>query len=190
MNRAQIELDIIELISKGQRDSAIKLIMDNYEYALYGVSYKILKDEALAKDVYSISMVKIWNNLDKYNEEKSTLFTWMYRIIRNTSIDKARTRSLKNTKVCRNESEDGYILSDFYGKVLHQNTNVIGLDDNIDKLDDKYSFVLREHYLIGRTHLEISEIFGIPLGTVKSRILIAMREMRKIYGVKSLEMSN
>ena len=56
----------------------------------------------------------------------------------------------------------------------------------LEKIDVKYQIVLEALFFEGMTQQEASDELGIPLGTVKSRLKIGLRELKKIYGAASL----
>ena len=84
---ALLENHIVELLHE-RNEKAISLLYENYSDTLYGVAYKVVKDEMLAQDVLQESFVKIWKKADSYDPSKAKLFTWLFRITRNTAIDK------------------------------------------------------------------------------------------------------
>lgn len=173
----KIEKDIIQLLKKGDK-KALSLLYDNYSDSLYGVAFKITKDEALAKDALQESFVKIWKNSHKYDPEKAKLFTWLYRITRNTAIDKLRSFNNRNSREVQIDNSNVYTL-----QTNSLNQDVIDLKQHVDKLEGKYKTVLNALFFEGMTQQEASDELNIPLGTIKSRLKIALRELRKVYSV-------
>jgi RNA polymerase sigma-70 factor (ECF subfamily) len=173
----KIEKDIIRLLKEGDK-KALTLLYDNYSNSLYGVAFKITNDEALAKDALQESFVKIWKNSHKYDPEKAKLFTWLYRITRNTAIDKLRSFNNRNSREIQIDSSNVYTL-----QTNSLNQDVIDLKQHVDKLEGKYKTVLNALFFEGMTQQEASDELNIPLGTIKSRLKIALRELRKVYNV-------
>jgi RNA polymerase sigma-70 factor (ECF subfamily) len=60
--------------------------------------------------------------------------------------------------------------------------DLMDVQDNLDKIDSKYQIVLDALFFQGMTQQEASEELDIPLGTIKSRLKIGLRELKKIYG--------
>ncbi len=173
--RTQIEKDIIQLLKNGDK-KALTLLYDNYSNSLFGVALKITKDEALAKDALQESFIKIWKNSHKYDPKKAKLFTWLYRITKNTSIDKLRSFNNRNSREIQIESSNVYSVS-----TPSLNQDVIDLRQHVDKLEQKYKTVLNALFFEGMTQQEASDELDIPLGTIKSRLKIALRELKKVY---------
>lgn len=171
-----LEKHIVELLQE-RDEKAISLLYDNYADTLYGVAYKVVKDEDLAQDIVQESFVKIWKKSDSYDATKAKLFTWLFRITRNTAIDKLRSINTKSDKEIQIDVSDVYNLGE-----QSIRPEFIDVKENLDKLEPKYRIVLEALFFEGMTQQEASDELDIPLGTIKSRLKIGLREMRKIYG--------
>lgn len=171
-----LEKHIVELLQE-RDEKAISLLYDNYGDTLYGVAYKVLKDEELAQDVVQESFIKIWKKSDSYDPTKAKLFTWLFRITRNTAIDKLRSVKTKTDKEVQIDVSDVYNLG-----VRGIAPELIDVKENLNKIEAKYKIVLEALFFEGMTQQEASEELDIPLGTIKSRLKIGLRELRKIYG--------
>lgn len=171
----QLEKNIIQLLKEGDK-KALNLLYENYSNSLFGVALKITNDEALAKDALQESFIKIWKNAHKYDADKAKLFTWLYRITRNTAIDKLRSFNNRNSKEVQIENSNVYNVPTF-----SLNQDIIDLKEHVEKLDQKYKIVLKALFFEGMTQQEASDELEIPLGTVKSRLKIALRELKKVY---------
>lgn len=143
---------------------------------MLGVIQNIVKDEAIAEDVLQECFVKIWRHSSKYDNKKAKLFTWLYRIARNTAIDKLRSRKKKLSSEIQINDSNVYKLPSY--KLNH---DTMDLKKHMATLDKKYQIVLQALYFEGMTQQEASEELDIPLGTVKSRLKIGLRELKKIY---------
>ena len=172
---SKLEQHIVSLLEEGDK-RAISLIYENYSGSLLGVITKITKDNALAQDALQESFIKIWKNAKKYDSNKAKLFTWLYRIARNTAIDKLRSHNIKFTKEVQIADSNVYKLST---SSLNQDT--IDLKKHVASLESKYQIVLKALFFEGMTQQEASEELNIPLGTIKSRLKIGLRELKKIY---------
>ena len=89
-NTHNIQISIAELKAKDKK--AFENLYDKYSGALFNIILRIVNNQVIAEDVLQESFVKIWKNIDKYDEDKSTIFTWMLNISRNTAIDATRKK--------------------------------------------------------------------------------------------------
>jgi RNA polymerase sigma-70 factor (ECF subfamily) len=172
---SNIEKEIVSLLQRGDK-KAIHLLYENYADALYGVIKKIIADEDTAQDVLQESFVKIWRYSKKYDATKAKLFTWLYRIAYNTAIDKARSLKTKIDNEVQIETSSVYKITS-----NELNQDVLDIKKHLDTLDEKYQIVLHALFFEGMTQQEASEELDIPLGTIKSRLKIGLRELKKIY---------
>ena len=171
-----LEKHIVELLQE-RNDKAISLLYEHYGDTLYGVAKKVVRDEELAQDVLQESFVKIWKKSDSYDATKAKLFTWLFRITRNTAIDKLRSVNTKSDKEIQMDVSDVYNLG-----VDSIRPEFMDVRENMDKIEDKYQIVLEALFFHGMTQQEASDELDIPLGTIKSRLKIGLRELKKIYG--------
>ncbi len=170
-----LEQNIVNLLEIGDK-KALNLLYENYSDSLYGVILKITKNEEVAQDALQESFIKIWKNSKKYDSSKAKLFTWLYRIAKNTAIDKLRSFNNRFEKEVQIDKSDVYILP-----THNLNQDVIDLKDHVGRLDSKYQIVLNALFFEGLTQQEASDELEIPLGTIKSRLKIGLRELKKVY---------
>jgi len=174
----QKELFLAEALLR-KNDKALDFLYQSYSASLLGIISKVIRQEDVAEDVLQESFLKIWNCIDQYNPEKGRLFTWMARLARNKAIDHLRSRTEINKLKNDNISEFTLEINK-----LHQiqvNTEFIGLKQLLNALRPEHTKVLDMVYFQGYTQLEVSEILNIPIGTVKTRIRVAIKTMRSFF---------
>lgn len=171
-----LETHIVELLQE-RNDKAISLLYDNYGDTLLGVAKKVVRSDDLAQDVLQESFVKIWKKADSYDPTKAKLFTWLFRITRNTAIDKLRSINTKSDKEIQIDVSNVYTIG-----VESTIPELMDVQEHLDKIEEKYRIVLDALFFEGMTQQEASDELDIPLGTIKSRLKIGLRELRKIYG--------
>lgn len=174
--QTQIEIDSLVARLKQKDRNAVSELYDRYSDALYGLACKIVRSEEVAQDVLQDSFVKIWNKIDHYSAEKGSFFTWMLNITRNTAIDSIR-KSNKMTKSSIRDIENDVDL------ISHQGLNIssIGLKELVEDLQSDHRVLVEYIYFKGYTQQEVSDELDIPLGTVKTRVRAAVRELQKIF---------
>lgn len=167
------------LLEKGD-ERALDLLYEYYGDSLYGVILQVTSNEALAQDALQETFVKVWKNAKKYDSKKAKLFTWLYRIAKNTAIDKLRSFKNRFEKEVQIDKSDVYILP-----TASLNQDVLDLKEHVGRLENKYQIVLKALFFEGMTQQEASEDLDIPLGTIKSRLKIGLRELKKVYVPKT-----
>ena len=152
----------------------MSLLYDNYADALYGLVNRILDDAGAAEDVLQKTMLKIWKSIDSYDASKSSFYTWMSVIARNTALDQKRLKTF--------QAKDKTISVDeiVYKPVVSTPEGTdIDAQRLLSVLEDNYRIVLEYAYLKGYTQQEISDELNIPLGTVKTRLRTAISLLRE-----------
>ena len=170
------EEDLVISQLQQQDKAAISWLYDKYSPAIYGIVLRIVKSEMVAQDVVQESFVKAWRKGASFDRSKGTLFTWLLNIARNTAIDKTRSANFRNNGKIQPLDQT---VSNNKRLSAEQKVDHIGLDQMVNTLEAKYREVIEITFFKGYTHQEAAEYLKLPLGTVKSRIRIALRELRK-----------
>lgn len=158
---------------------AAEALYDMYSASLYGVILRIVNDEALAEDILQETFVKIWQSFGSYSSDKGRLFTWMVNIARNLSIDKIRSKDFKNQG--KNQELENNVLSiDQQRNTVYQ-PELLGIKDLVSTLKPEQKSILDLVYFKGYTHVEAAEELGVPLGTIKTRLRMAIQQLRKYF---------
>ncbi len=159
-----------------QRDRrAFEQLYDDYSAAIYGLVLKVLRDEAQAEDALQDAFVRIWQKIHTYDASKGRLFTWMLNVARNIAIDKLRANTSRKTELTSSLQEQAFATK---GPSSVLEIDHIGVRELVDALPTEQRFVIELLYYKGYTQQEVAEEFGIPLGTVKSRVRLAMNQLR------------
>ena len=180
MKTFKINISEQELVSrlKNSDKAAFGTLYDNYSKGLYGIVMKIVRTDPPAEDVMQDAFVKIWKSVANYDTSKGTLFTWLLNVARNTAIDRIRSAEYRKGK--------GSYDIDNQLKALdisvHNNPSMeyIGVREIVNKLKIEHRQVIELAYFGGYTQTEIAEELSIPLGTVKTRVKMAMGQLRQV----------
>jgi RNA polymerase sigma factor (sigma-70 family) len=160
-------------------NAAFHYLYENYRGALYNVILQLIPDKEIASDVLQEVFITIWKQIDKYDETKGKLFTWMLRLTRNGTINKLRSKIYKSQ--AKNESLDNYVTVIEKNQPEPATVNLIGLRRQVHQLREDYKNVIELSYYNGFTQEEIANALNIPLGTVKTRLRNALMELRKQF---------
>lgn len=178
MEKIMHETELITALKEGDKN-AIGLVYDNYGAALYGVVLRIVQSPEAAEEVVQDVFVKIFKNIQSFDENKGKFYTWAINIAKNTAIDATRTSDFKNRQ--KTEQFDFVVYSQTHPS-SNLSVDTIGLREIVDKLDEKHRAVIDLAYFQGYTQSEIEEEMNIPIGTVKTRLRLAIKELRKAFG--------
>lgn len=134
-------------------------------------------DAAQAEEIAQDTMVILWRKSALFDPTKSSLSTWLYRIARNRRID-----LLRRDRTTLVEPDDPVFdvvdETDIEGEMdatQRESAVRVAMDD----LPEEQLSLVRLAFFEGLSHSQISEITGLPLGTVKSRIRLAFTRLRR-----------
>jgi len=179
--KRKISLSEEELITalRQHEKIAAEALYDMYSSSLFGVIIRIVQNNELAEDLLQETFVKIWNSFPSYSSDKGRLFTWMVNIARNISIDKIRSKDYKNQT--KNHDLELNVNSIDSSRNTTYKPELLGVKDLVDKLRPEQKIILDLVYFKGYTHLEAADELSIPLGTIKTRLRMAILQLRKYF---------
>ena len=142
-------------------------------FALSGSTLSANNADELVQEV----MLKVWQKAGAFNAEKAAASTWIYTIARNSRTDLFRRLQKFDTPLSADdvsgsqESEEAFM-------VLHQKRGRDKIRGLIDELPNDQAQILAKVYLEGNSHSEVAGELDIPLGTVKSRVRLALQKLQ------------
>ncbi|RME07553.1 MAG: sigma-70 family RNA polymerase sigma factor [Bacteroidetes bacterium] len=171
--------EILEGLRRGNQN-ALAAAFDQYGAAVYGVVLRIVGNQQLAEEVTQDVFLKLWNKWDQFDAERGKLLTWLLQIARNTAIDYTRKGSFR--KEGKTDPVD-FSVSNTTHPSEEMAVDAIGLKEIVERLDTKSRTILELAYFKGMTQTEIEQHLDLPLGTVKTRMRKALKELRKIVSI-------
>lgn len=175
------EEELVNRLKSGEK-SAFEALYNSYANNLYGIVMKVVRTDPPAQDVIQEAFIKIWKNVSAYNNSKGSIFTWMLNITRNTAIDKLRSAEYKSE--IRNYDVQNYSDSVNINHHKEPSFEHIGVQEILLKLKSEHKEIIDLAYFEGYSQSEIAEKLNIPLGTVKTRVKLAMQHLREILKVE------
>ncbi len=163
---------------KAKDKVAFEYLYDHYSGALYGVISRIIKKEEVAEEVLQDVFIKIWDRIESYDPNKGRLFTWMLNLARNQAIDKTRSKEI--SKEGKTSDIDNLVNRIDKRQFTEQHSDDIGVREILIGLPEEQKFVVENLYFKGYSQSELAEEFNIPLGTVKTRLRLALKQLRSI----------
>ena len=166
------EVLVARVVRSGD-ERALSELYDRYAAQIFGLGVRYLGDRGVAEDLVQEVFVSVWRNASGFDPARASFATWMFRIARNRATDLIRRRRARVRTVGEafpepeeKDPSDGLLRGLEVASVL-------------SGLSPKYREVLVLAYFRGLSQREISELTGVPLGTVKSRTSSALRTLRE-----------
>ena len=161
---------------KAKNKTAFENLYDKYSGAMFNIILRIVNSNEVAEDVLQDSFLKIWKNIDSYDETKATIFTWMLNICRNTALDALRKANVRPS--IKTDTDNVYVEG---LQTVQMNTDIIGLKSSLKHLTPEQNLVIQAIYFNGLTHEEAAKALDIPLGTIKTRIRMGLATLEKVF---------
>jgi RNA polymerase sigma-70 factor (ECF subfamily) len=162
---------------------ALDEVYQRYARAVHSLAYRVVRDNAIAEDVTQEVFLKLWRQPESYNAERGALGSWLLSVAHNRAIDVLRRRKVREEHPLPEEREAGDMIAD--GAI--DPSEAAGLKEAADavrralaKIPKNQREAIEMAFFQGKTHAEISEELGEPLGTAKTRIRLGMRKLRGI----------
>ncbi|MBN9674045.1 sigma-70 family RNA polymerase sigma factor [Roseibium aggregatum] len=178
MPQPQYYSGLIVKVAAERDKSAFVELFDYFAPRLKGFLMKQGADDAAAEEIAQDVMVTLWRKAELFDPEKSSASTWLYRIARNRRIDR-----LRRQKTAELDPDDPSLqptplpdVADEMDARLREKRVRAALE----KLPDEQKEVVRLAFFSGKSHSEIADDTGLPLGTVKSRIRLAFGRLRQL----------
>jgi len=168
---------ILKLQNKDE--TALSQIYDKYSAALYGNIIRMCKDEQQAQNLLQDTFMTIWEKADTYSFDKGRFYTWAYRIAKNKTLNYLR----KPNKLIQTDDFSVYESTE------HGDDNPIdteALNGTIEQLEPHHKKAIELVYYKGLTHREAHKVMDVPLGTFKSYVRQAIKQLQKSYKAVTL----
>ena len=174
---ARLEADIRAVAERGDRVAFARI------FAFYGPRVKAYlrrlgAEDAVAEDLTQDVMLAIWRRAQQFDRTRAALSTWVYTIARNKRID-----ALRRERRPEFDPEDPALVGDNesaprgdHFAETEQARRVVM--DAVAKLPPEQAQLLRVFYFDEKPHSVIADELGLPLGTVKSRLRLALSKLR------------
>jgi RNA polymerase sigma-70 factor (ECF subfamily) len=172
---------LLRLIAQAQQD-ALSELYDRYNRLVYSMAVNAVGENLLAEEITQDVFLRIWNKAETYSAQKGKVITWVASIARYRSIDAIRSQKAR--------PEGHSVAWDIEGS--SDNPNHLNIEERVElterqqrvrqavaQLPEEQRQALAYAYFQGHTHREIAEVLGEPLGTIKTRIRLAMQKLRQ-----------
>jgi RNA polymerase sigma-70 factor (ECF subfamily) len=163
-----------------RRPEALGELYDRYAPLLTGLAFRVLGSRTDAEEVLQDVFLHVWNQAARYDPARSSVSTWLVLIARSRAIDRLRSRRVveRTLEAAQHESGDGHASPEGADNVLMAERRE-RVRRELAGLPAEQRQVLELAFFQGLSQSEIAGRTGIPLGTVKTRTLLAMKKLRQ-----------
>lgn len=176
--------DLVSRIGKGDED-AFGGLFRRYAPSARALAQRVVRQTNLAEEIVQEAFLAVWRHPDSYDAERGSVKSWLMGMVHHRAVDLVRREEAN-----RRRSDDAIAgMSVQEPDPAEEVADQIDLPQEraavrsaLDELPAEQRQVVELMYFEGMSQTKISDRLGIPLGTVKSRTLLAMRRLRAALG--------
>lgn len=163
---------------------ALRELYDRYGRVIYSLAYRLTHDATLSEECVQDVFVALWRRAADFDPNRAKLTTWLFVVARNRAIELGRQKTRRpelrdDLEPAGSEPDPADLIA-----VADESQRVA---EAIAELPEDQLAVLRLSYFDGLSHSEIAQVIGIPLGTVKGRMRLALERLRSLSETYDLQ---
>ena len=176
------ETSLLTRIAQQDRD-ALSQLYDRYARVMYALAYKILNSVEEAEEVVLDVFSQVWRTAQKYDSQKGRVDSWLFLMTRSRSLDRLR-KSLRQSKIIAASTqvvqEQSFVFANTPEEKLLIRERRELVISALAQLPETQRQVIELAYYQGLTQSEIATQMQISLGTVKTRVRLALKKLRSL----------
>lgn len=173
---------------KAQDKQAFATIFNHFSPRLKQFTFKHMGNEQVAVELVQETMAVVWQKSHLFDGSKSSLSTWIYTVARNLCFDLLRKQKGRQAHLLSDDIwPSDYCPPDLVEHYSPENDRLKQqVVEFLNILPKQQQEVVRAVYLEELPHQQVADMFDIPLGTVKSRLRLAVEKLRLSVEVDKL----
>jgi RNA polymerase sigma-70 factor (ECF subfamily) len=183
--RTLADEDLMVLVQQGEA-RAFEVIFDRHSGPAFSLAYRMCGRRSMAEDVVQEAFVSLWRSGARYDRRRGSVRTWVLGVVHNRAVDAFRRGVVRES---RNVPDEG--IAERLPAAEQTDVEVARRDEArhvrsaLEDLPAEQRQVVELAYFGGFSHTEIAEMLGLPAGTVKGRMRLALTKMRMALGEPS-----
>ena len=172
--------DLISLVEAADAE-AFATLYDRHSRAAFSLAYRMMGERQASEDLTQDAFLKVWRGTSSYRADRGSVRTWILSIVHNRGIDQIRSQaSRRRTQEKIEASAPRSQPSEAFAETLRTSQRD-QVREALDTLPPEQLKVLELAYFSGYTHVEISDLLRLPLGTVKGRMRLGLKKIRDYF---------
>ncbi len=179
--------DLLRRASQGD-EAALGTLYDRYGSVMYGLAYRIAGERSDAEEIVLDTFAQVWRDAGRFQESRGSVIAWLTMICRSRALDLVRARARRSRLVTAAHVEEpgrspamGIAHDPRAGDPVRLE-QAARVREAVGELSQPQRQAVELAFYEGLTHSEIAERLGEPLGTVKTRVRLAMQKLRDALG--------
>ena len=172
---------------KNRDPNAMAELYDRYGRITFALIFRVVRNEAVAEDLVQETFLRVWNRVHAFDHEKGALGPWILAVARNRAIDYLRSVDgrMARSEFDLEKLEQPAVFCDLENSIMNLD-RMKALRGAFEKLTDNQRLVLELAYYEGLSQTEMAERLRQPLGTVKTWVRTALKNLRDELAEKAV----
>jgi RNA polymerase sigma-70 factor (ECF subfamily) len=154
--------------------------------AAYSLAYRMMGERQATEDLVQEAFLKVWRAAGIYRAERGSVRIWILSIVHNRGIDQIRSHASRRRTQERIEASAPRSQPSEAFAETWRNSQKTQVKEALRELPPEQLKVLELAYYSGHTHVEIAELLGLPLGTVKGRMRLGLKRIREYFNSRGI----
>jgi RNA polymerase sigma-70 factor, ECF subfamily len=186
--------NLLDRVARGE-EAALEQLYDSYAPVLYALAFRIAGERSDAEEIVLDSFAQAWREARRFHAERGSVIAWLSTICRSRALDLVRARGRRDRTVNTAATAEPDVPPAMGARVADSDREVEGVErrtavtNALRELSAPQRQAIELAYYGGLSHSEIAERLGEPLGTVKTRVRLAMEKLRELLRPYYLERS-
>lgn len=183
------DADLMSELTAGNA-AAMEVLYDRFNRPVFSFAYRMMGDRDHAEDVMQEVFLRAWRRAARFSDARGTLISWLLSITHNLAIDELRKLQRRPQKA--NSAEPELLMATLRDTSVSVEEIAIGAEygqivrEVLNEIPESQRIVLELGYFKGMTQREIAEHLDTPLGTVKTRMRLALRKLQESEKIQAL----
>ncbi|MFN0077757.1 MAG: sigma-70 family RNA polymerase sigma factor [Prosthecobacter sp.] len=175
--------DVLMAAIQAGDNTALATLFHRYQALLKGTARRIINDDVSAQDVVQECLLELWRRASHYSAAKGAPLAWLLTLARRRAIDYIRRSQAYGRACTRYEDATKALPTSQHATADCEQTdwgNV--LSTHLKLLPEPQQRVIALAFLQGMSQREVAQAIHIPLGTVKTRLELGLKKLRRLFG--------
>jgi len=173
---------LLELVAYGDKD-AFERLYDRIAGPVFGVVRRVLRDPAQSQEVTQEVLIEVWRTATRFDANRGSASSWVLTMAHRRAVDRVRSAQSATDREARAALLDHTPDYDEVAEAVQTRLEAEQVRKALESLTALQREALRLAYYGGYTQREVSDLLGVPLGTVKTRLRDGLIRLRDALGV-------
>jgi RNA polymerase sigma-70 factor, ECF subfamily len=172
--------DLISLVEAADAE-AFATLYDRHSRAAFSLAYRMMGERQASEDLMQDAFLKVWRSAKSYRADRGSVRTWILSIVHNRGIDQIRSQASRRRTQDKIEASAPRSQPSEAFEETWRNSQRDQVREALNTLPPEQLTILELAYFSGYTHVEISDLLRLPLGTVKGRMRLGLKKIRDYF---------